>query len=519
MLNKHTSFNSSELNSFFFSKANSLFSFLKSEISFEKFSWFHFLIIINVVLLSTSIGLTGNNLNFNNWNLGALTIAGEFDSNIEEESIKGKSEFENLLGEKNVNAENLPNLIHQLKDDKVEEYNSLMLPTPTGCPNIQIVDLRNTPGFPQLFDLNKCGDADTLSMVIFTDEPGTIAGFEMSLNLEQGMRYAGFEEVHYGGGCTSISNSDPTPNNPSFIANGITCGEVFVANIGLEADCNADITSVNYFIEIEYTYTWFPVTGIPVACEGSFIIGNDFNSAIKNPVLNMFPPNPTNAILTALNSPTCQTIDISQDGLGAALNEMEFAVCGLDVSPSSVVSVSSMTANGIDVLPQTVFNPADTSLRVTFDSTHFVANTFPNPMDGKMNSAEVVTVNICYQTSTCPSSASFPFTYKATYGCFDELCDITSQVALLNVDMTGALPPTITATLDNGITICGADGLVTGTFENTNPNTDQNVFTNLHIGFQACGMETINFTNVLINGTPVPYLFAVIGDDLSLIHI
>ena len=45
------------------------------------------------------------------------------------------------------------------------------------CPNIQIVDLRGTPGFPQTDDLNVCGRADTLSLLIFTDDPGQIAGF------------------------------------------------------------------------------------------------------------------------------------------------------------------------------------------------------------------------------------------------------------------------------------------------------------------------------------------------------
>ena len=84
------------------------------------------------------------------------------------------------------------------------------------CPTVQFVDLRGTPGFPQTDDLNVCGDPDTLSILMFTDAPGQIAGFEFTVNMVSGMRYAGFEEAHYGG-CTNVSNTNPDISSPEFI--------------------------------------------------------------------------------------------------------------------------------------------------------------------------------------------------------------------------------------------------------------------------------------------------------------
>ena len=37
------------------------------------------------------------------------------------------------------------------------------------CPNIQLVDMRGLPGYPDVDFLNMCGEADTLSVLVFTD--------------------------------------------------------------------------------------------------------------------------------------------------------------------------------------------------------------------------------------------------------------------------------------------------------------------------------------------------------------
>ncbi len=383
------------------------------------------------------------------------------------------------------------------------------------CPNIQIVDLRDVPGFPQANNLNVCGEPDTLSLLIFTDDPGEIKGFEMTVNMVQGMRYAGFEDTHYGG-CTDISNADPDINSPVFIANGITCGDIFVANIGVTADCTVDIVNNDYVLEVEYEYVYFPPTGGAIECKGSYTLDNDFNSSLKESVLNMFTPSPIDVTVTGLGTPACQTLTISQDGLQAYVNEFQFAVCGLDIEGTSPVSISSMTANGIDILAGATYNPADTSITTTIDGTHFPNNGSPNPADERMNTNEKVTVEICYEVANCPEGSDIPFAYKAWYGCFEEICQTTGQGSFLKVRPTGSMLPDITASLDNGITICGSDATVTTTIENPNTDTEQNVYTDVSLGFQACGLEQLIITEVTINGENVPPLYMVIGDDIDI---
>ena len=384
------------------------------------------------------------------------------------------------------------------------------------CPTIQFVDLRGTPGFPQTDDLNVCGEPDTLSILIFTDAPGDVRGFEFTVNMVSGMRYAGFEEAHYGG-CTSLSNSDPDVNSPEFIAGGITCGDIFVSNIGVTADCSVDIENNAYLIEIDYSYTYFPPTGGSIKCKGTETMENDFNGAIKQSVLNMASPSPADATVTSLGAPTCQSITISQDGLQAYLNEFEFAICGLETGGSSPISVTSMTANNIDILAGATYNPADTSWRATIDATHFPTNASPSPLGTpeQFDTGEKVTIEVCYEVANCPAGSDTPFTYKASFGCFDEACQVTGQASFMKVRPTGSLLPVITANLDNGITICGEDAQVSATVTNPNTDTDQNVYTDLSIGFQACGMQALDIAEVSINGVDVTAVYTIQGTDID----
>ena len=390
------------------------------------------------------------------------------------------------------------------------------------CPNIQIVDLRGTPGFPQTDDLNVCGNPDTLSLLVFTDDPGEIKGFEMTVNMVSGMRYAGFEETHYGG-CTSLSNSDPDLTSPQFIAGGITCGDIFVANIGITADCSVDKVNNDYLIEVDYKFIYFPPTGGSIKCKGTQVIDNDFNGAMKVSVLNMSEPDPVNAQVSTLGPDSddsqCQTFEISQDGLQAYISEFEFAVCGLPIGGSSPISITSMTANGIDIYSDAIYNAVDTSLTVTINETHFPFNTSTNPLGTpeQMDTNEKVNFKICYEVANCPDGGDIPFSYKAWYGCFDEDCQQTGQGSFMKIEPEGSLAPEISAMLSNtGITICGEDAEVTGTIRNPNSDTEQNVYTDLSIGFQACGMEALQITEVIINGESVPAIFNVIGDDVDI---
>ena len=63
------------------------------------------------------------------------------------------------------------------------------------CPVIQIEDLRGVIGFPQFDNTSQCGAPDTLSLLIFTDAPGDILGFDLTVLLEDGIEY-GLSLIH-----------------------------------------------------------------------------------------------------------------------------------------------------------------------------------------------------------------------------------------------------------------------------------------------------------------------------------
>jgi len=61
------------------------------------------------------------------------------------------------------------------------------------CVDIEIVDLRGVLGYAQFDDLIVCGEADTLSFIVYSGEPDRILGFELEVNLPTGMHYVGWE--------------------------------------------------------------------------------------------------------------------------------------------------------------------------------------------------------------------------------------------------------------------------------------------------------------------------------------
>ena len=100
------------------------------------------------------------------------------------------------------------------------------------CPVIQIEDLRGVIGFPQFDNTSQCGAPDTLSLLIFTDAPGDILGFDLTVQLEDGVEYGGFANTQFGGN-TSIAFAGGSPTSPTFSLSGVTDPEnVMVANIG-----------------------------------------------------------------------------------------------------------------------------------------------------------------------------------------------------------------------------------------------------------------------------------------------
>jgi len=102
-----------------------------------------------------------------------------------------------------------------IKDKQKDKLFLGSLMTSDKCAEIEFIDLRGVPGYPQIDDVTTCGAADTLSMIIFTGDFGEVNGFEFEIDLPEGVEYGGFEYAQLGG--TSISISDPTPSRRNAI--------------------------------------------------------------------------------------------------------------------------------------------------------------------------------------------------------------------------------------------------------------------------------------------------------------
>ncbi len=404
--------------------------------------------------------------------------------------------------------------VNQLKSIKPDfELPAFMM---TGsCPDVEVIDLRNVAGFPQIEDLTVCGAADTLAFMLFTGDPGEIKGFQLRLELPDGIEYAGWEFTQLGN--TSISVTKPKPNKPEFFIDGITGDSLVIANIGIRANCEVDKSKMLFF-DFNYEYTFIDTNGVAHSCEGTFTPEVEYNSAIHMPVLNMLSPLvPAEATLGSLSNPYCQTIEISQDGLNSYVDSFTFEILNLaldgDLQLISI-EVNEMLVPAGDIL----YDAGTMTTTLNVDGTYFPANSFNNPTDNQFNTNELLEIEVCYQTDVCPSSADLPFRYNAKFGCDDEICDDSGQNSFIRIRPTGAMLPLATASLNTeGIEICGNPGEVSITVSNPNTNTAQNVYTDLQLGFQTCNKPNLEVAGVTVGGITIPDTFYTwVGDDINI---
>ncbi|WP_235293955.1 T9SS type A sorting domain-containing protein [Portibacter lacus] len=380
------------------------------------------------------------------------------------------------------------------------------------CPVIQFQDLRGVIGFPQFDNTSQCGDADTLSLLVFTDSPGEILGFNLKLDLVDGLNYAGISETYYGGN-TTISYGGGSPTCPEFSLGGVTDpDDVFIASIGLVPDCNLDLNDL-YYVGVEYEYTFMDTSGNIIECEGTFQIEQELNSALKRPELNMNTVSPVTRNITSLGQPYCQTMVVSQDGLQASLNEMTFEVTNFPtIDPN--VSIVSISANAID-LPFTA--NSDSSVIAVVDGSYFIGNTSPNPTDDKFNTGEKITFSVCYQSDLCPEQSIFNPVYEASYGCGGDVCNSTSQVGTVRVQPTGAADPIASASFTGPLQICGNAGTITLSVTNPGDPGLENTYTDLSVGYETCERTNLGIGEVRIGATVLSDSdYSWIGDDLKI---
>ncbi len=377
------------------------------------------------------------------------------------------------------------------------------------CADLQVVDLRGVPNFAQTDDLAVCGAADTLAILIFTDDPGDISNAKMTVHLESGMEYAGFQLTHYGGG-TTIANIDPSVSDPEFLLNGVTGGEIYVAYIGVRAKCGIDLTN-DYFVSLDFTYDFTDTLNNTISCTATQTIEEKYNNSFSIPVQNVQSTTPTDAVITALGTPSCQTIRVSQNGLDTYLDSTNFRITGLDVA-SSGVQVVSLKANGID-LPYTYVNNI---FEAPVGSSYFSGNGNANPADNQFNTDEYIDFEVCYQADDCPvGNTDFPIKYQAFYGCGGDTCKMTQKTSFVKVQPAGSAAPTASVTLVSGTSICGSPGQMDLVVNNPNPNTNQALITEMKVGFNTCVKSNLGISDVQMNGVSLdPTTYSWVGGDI-----
>jgi hypothetical protein len=399
---------------------------------------------------------------------------------------------------------------HQLTSTK-----TLTMPI-SDCPDVEFIDLRNVSGYPQIDNVTACGAADTLSMIIFTGDLGEISGFEFEIDLPEGMEYGGFEYTQLGN--TSIGISDPNPERPVFFVDGITGDSLVIVNIGIRANCNVDKTEMLFF-DYNYEYIYKDTSNIVQRCKGSYRPESEFNSSVKMPVLNMLTPlSPPETTLNSLGDPYCQTIQISQDGLSTYVDSFTFEILNLETFGGDLILESININNTAYPSGNIMYDSGSMITSLLIDGSYFPNNTNNSPADNQFNTDELVVIEVCYQLDICPNFADLPFRYNVKFGCDDEICDDSGQNSFMNIKPTGALLPNVTAMFNAaGIEICGEPGEVSITLNNPNSDTDQNVYTDIQIGFQTCDKPNLEVVSVTVGGIAIPNTFySWVGDDINI---
>ena len=269
------------------------------------------------------------------------------------------------------------------------------------CPDIEIVDLRNVPGYAQFDDLSVCGEPDTLSFIVYTGDPGSVLGFELELDLPDGLEYGGWEYTAFGG--TAISVLDPDPTEPVFLVDGFDGDSLIVVHIAVQANCEVDLNNI-LNLNYSYEYQFISPNNVMYACSNKGGFDNELNSAIKIPVLNVLDGlSPAEVTITSIGGEFCQDISISQDGISSYLDSFYFEISGLAFDGDLLLN--SITANSSENVPFTYDSNTEITTAVLKEDM-FLGNNLSNPVDQEFNTNEILILRVCYELSTCPKAAN-----------------------------------------------------------------------------------------------------------------
>ena len=356
------------------------------------------------------------------------------------------------------------------------------------CPvTIQMLDINGATGFPEADEFVICGAMDTLAVLIANNAGEVLTNVEMAISLPTGMQYAGYEGVFDPSFPVAPANTSDL-QNPTFLFPQLSDETAQVVFIGVQTNCDAVTYTGDYIIDFELNYVFQDNNGFYYNCSDDYST-EEYNSTVKTPVLNILSLSPVVATLTNDN-PVCQTLRISQNGIGAYLEEFDVFWSGIALGTD--YDISSMTISGVPVTY--TYDSATTEI-----VAHLDPSTIPN---SALNEDEFLDLRVCYEVAGgCDSETPINFTYNAQFGCNDVMCgDPVTADAVLQYNPNFGATPIVTATPVQYPEICGDNAIFDISVMSAQPDYDLGVYEDLTVGFQICESDALEAIDVKING-------------------
>ena len=382
-------------------------------------------------------------------------------------------------------------------------------PTSTcdGCPNISVVSLDGVPNFPTIDLLNLCSAPDTASILIYNTGACMLQDVNVTITFDEGLSYGGFvfmDPNSTGSGTVSESDlSDLTA--PVFTISQIDSSMVFIIDIAVQADCAVDTESeedINFDAEVSFTYD--DTNGTSPICTEVITDVGAYNSGIRVPVLNVLTVSPSELNISESNTPQCQRILISQDGIQAFLDGFQFEINGVD---QDVYLITSIDISDVVVPPSDYsYDPVSQTVSLTVTDNYFINDTGANNVDGDLffETGENIFIDVCYQVMGCTTEAN-SLTYNAFYGCNNEVCGDVSQIegAVNFTPNFGANAVALSSNVQYG-GIWGDNLIYDITVSSANTTPLDGLWEDLSFKYKGCIISNTSIVNLTINGATVP---------------
>jgi len=358
------------------------------------------------------------------------------------------------------------------------------------CNTVQLFDLYQVPGFPQIDELVICGEPDTLALLIINNTGQPLTDVDILVNMSTGIQYAGSASVLDPNFPVSSINSSNV-ESPIFNFQTISADELQVLYFIVESNCRAlnQPATAQYIFDYTIDYEYVNQNGASQTCSYNYIPIVDYSNTIKKPALNIINVTPRDVVIKD-DTEECQTMSIFQSGINAYVDNFNFTMTGIDIAGS--YNLTNFSIGGVQI-PYN-FNAVSETLSANID-----ASFLPN---GILEEDEFVEIEICVQENLdCDTRSKNSIEYAVFYGCNNQVCGEPNieETSVTYAPDFGA-DPIVTVNPVQYPEICGDNALFEVTLTSAQTDSIQGVFENLVLSFQICEADALEAVDVMING-------------------